>query len=90
MTRFRKRKNSKFEKSKKEKNREQVFWWLKLINSKKSGFLSYTCVCVCVKDENMVISQGVDAIKYQKMPFKGIFSPVERFSLCWWVVVRVG
>jgi len=35
MTRFRKRKNSKFEKSKKEKNREQVFWWLKLINSKK-------------------------------------------------------
>lgn len=35
-------------------------------------------VCACVKDEKQCIFPDVDAIKYQKMPFEPIFSPVER------------
>ena len=63
------------EKNKKTKNKNKIskFKKRKFRKNQKLGFLR---ACACVKVEKQCIFPDVDAIKYQMMPFKGIFRPV--------------
>ena len=42
------------------------------------SFDAYICVCARVKDKKFGVSPDVDAVKYQKIRFKALFSVTER------------
>ena len=61
---------------------KSIMMLLNYVRIKKNTFACHirARVCVCVKDEIWVYFQMYDTVECCIIPFKGIFSPIERFK----------